>query len=480
MSIQQITTSQTGLVGVYPRVIYIATNDTEAAILASGYLNQAVQNGQSIRDGDMALVITKTSASSTDVSSGWFQVNYIAPNWSLAAITSPGNVTLPTIIGHIATYLDVNGGLGEDPATAITGGNLQAGLSGTAGTLTSYPVTAAKGKLRITAANNAGDTTTVITTASFGQATTLTIPDPGVASATFVLSDGSTQQIATGNLQTLTGNMIAGSSGHAGFFESYPATAANGHLFLAATNAGGAFDTTISNGTMGQSSVITIPDPGAATANFILSKNGTTQTISSGSLALSAGTLTASGAITSSGGILTSGASTGGVVGEVVLFPTTASTGSLTWKAVPNSGNTSTIFQTAALGQGTTYTVPDPAGAAGAIAVAAAALVSGNLIQASGTVGLIADSGVATAAVQLKANIKAAQVTGLGGGGAGPITVSAAGAVSTSVIVVSILASSNTVSVSKVVPGTGNFALTLSADPGATLSISYVMFIAAQ
>jgi hypothetical protein len=41
-------------------------------------------------------------------------------------------------------------------------------------------------------------------------------------------------------------------------------------LIISALNAGGAFDTTVRNSTMGQSSVISIPDPGAATANFLL------------------------------------------------------------------------------------------------------------------------------------------------------------------------------------------------------------------
>ena len=76
--------------------------------------------------------------------------------------------------------------------------------------------------------------------------------------------------LATGNLTATTGNLIAGSSGNAGTVTSFPATAANGSLILSALNAGGAFNTTIRNSVMGQSSVISIPDPGAATANFLL------------------------------------------------------------------------------------------------------------------------------------------------------------------------------------------------------------------
>lgn len=47
-----------------------------------------------------------------------------------------------------------------------------------------------KGTLAIKAANNATNTQTIITNASFGQASTVSIPDPGSATANFVLSEG--------------------------------------------------------------------------------------------------------------------------------------------------------------------------------------------------------------------------------------------------------------------------------------------------
>jgi len=75
---------------------------------------------------------------------------------------------------------------------------------------------------------------------------------------------------SAGPIQSTTGNITSGSSGDAGTFISFPATAANGTLIVAAGNAGGAFNTTIASGTMGQSSVVTIPDPGAATSKFVL------------------------------------------------------------------------------------------------------------------------------------------------------------------------------------------------------------------
>jgi hypothetical protein len=64
------------------------------------------------------------------------------------------------------------------------------GKSGTAGTLRIYPTTASKGDIKIVAADNTGNTETTITNAAYGQATTLTIPDPGASTAKFVLDTG--------------------------------------------------------------------------------------------------------------------------------------------------------------------------------------------------------------------------------------------------------------------------------------------------
>jgi hypothetical protein len=92
---------------------------------------------------------------------------------------------------------------------------------------------------------------------------------------------------ASGAITSTAGNITSGSSGDAGTFISFPATAANGTLILAATNAGGAFNTTISNAaSVGQSQVISIPDVGAATGKFIVN----TATLVSGNYPVFSGT----------------------------------------------------------------------------------------------------------------------------------------------------------------------------------------------
>ena len=155
---------------------------------------------------------------------------------------------------------------------------LNLGQSGTAGTLKIYPSTASKGDLKIVATDNTGNTETTITNAAFGQATTLTIPDPGAASASFVLTGAMSAQRVD--------NINMGASGSAGTFKIFPGTASKGDLKIVAANNTGNTETTITNAAFGQATTLTIPDPGASTANFLLdtgtNATGTITKISTG------------------------------------------------------------------------------------------------------------------------------------------------------------------------------------------------------
>lgn len=272
MPILNVNVNQVGQAGVFPAIVYILTNDTLAEVTTAGYLNGIVTHFNiQLSESDIALVTTKTTPNAHSTQVGWFSVVKSGENWSLTAPTAAGGVTLPTITNHIATYTNTLGTLSEDAATAINGGNIQAGLSGTAGYLASFPATAARGSLRLVGANSAGDTVTTITNASQAAARTYTIPDGGQSASNFLLSDNATTQtINTGSLSVAQGNISAGSSGHAGTLSSFPGTAANGSLIVAGVNAGGDFNTTISNGTMGQSTVYTLGDIGAATGGIVV------------------------------------------------------------------------------------------------------------------------------------------------------------------------------------------------------------------
>lgn len=96
-------------------------------------------------------------------------------------------VTAGTVTASKAAVVDSNKDIGD--FRNLDAVNLDAGASGTAGSVDIFPTTAAKGKTTITATANTGDTTTTITNAEQAGARTYTIPDAG-ASASFVMTAG--------------------------------------------------------------------------------------------------------------------------------------------------------------------------------------------------------------------------------------------------------------------------------------------------
>lgn len=387
MAILGITSTQpAGLTSVIPSVIYLQTSDTYATVTTTGYLTQAKQEGFSFSNTQMALVYT------TDDGPVWLQVAITYSNASvlstivsLIASSAPGDVILPTIANHLIVSTNTTGTLANRTGTAINNGSLQAGLSGTAGTLISYPGTALKGSLIVAGVANTGNTNTTISNAAMGQASVVSIPDPGATTAVFILSATAAagQTITNGNLAVTAGNISAGSGGAAGAFYSFPPTASKGSLAITAVNNTGNTITTISNDAMGQASVVNIPDPGNAIGQFLV-------------------------------------------------------------------GATATPF------------------------------VSGNLPKASGTAGLMVDSGIVATTIQLNTNIKAGVTANIGGSGAGPISVNVAGITTSSVVVATMASSSNSVSVLQAVSASGHFSITFSGDPGASAIVNYVVFIAPQ
>lgn len=219
MAILNIVTSSPGLVDVVPSIAYINTNDTLATITTAGYLNGLNDQGYGFYNGQIALVVT------SDQGVAWMTVNVTQNNISLQIDVNPGTVLLPTVTGHfsvfanttggmkdagfspsnaaktkvvmangavgdnhIAVYTDANGTIGADAATAINAGNIQAGESGIAGGLISYSSTASKGSLIIQAVANANNTNTTISNAAMGQASVISIPDPGASTANFMIN----------------------------------------------------------------------------------------------------------------------------------------------------------------------------------------------------------------------------------------------------------------------------------------------------
>ena len=162
-----------GLSGVNPAWIYIETDDTVATVTTTGYLTNALNFGWHFDNQQLALVTT------TD--SGVIQCRI--------SVSAGNIVSLSTI--------------------SISGDSIiSAGSDGVAGQFRWYSATPSRGYSRLTTSANSGNTVTTINTASFGQASTLTIPDVGASTADFIMSARSGGQTAASSTASATPGTI--------------------------------------------------------------------------------------------------------------------------------------------------------------------------------------------------------------------------------------------------------------------------------
>ncbi len=135
------------------------------------------------------LRIGSTGAPSTGVllesNSGALKINGVT--FSTTELGFLDGVTAGTVTASKAAVVDANKDLSALRNLTVT--NLDAGASGTAGTVDIFPATVAKGKTALSSADNTGDTTTAITVQAQAAARTYTIPDAG-ADAAFDLIKG--------------------------------------------------------------------------------------------------------------------------------------------------------------------------------------------------------------------------------------------------------------------------------------------------
>lgn len=104
------------------------------------------------------------------------------------------------------------------------------------------------------------------------------------------------------------------------------------------------------------------------------------------------GTLSDDATTAINGGNIQAGLS--GTAGTLASFPSTAAKGSLKLVAADNTGDTAVTITNAAHGQASVYSIPDAGAATGNVLVKGTAFVDGNTIIASGTDGVMVDSGV--------------------------------------------------------------------------------------
>ena len=127
----------------------------------------ATNNITIVPDGTVVTTIMGASSYVINVNFGAVLLLFTGTEWTVVATSAAA--------GSFATVIGTSG--------------LQAGQSGTAGTITLYPATASKGDTTLTMSNNSGNTTTNVNVAAQAGARTYTVPDAG-ASAAFLMSIG--------------------------------------------------------------------------------------------------------------------------------------------------------------------------------------------------------------------------------------------------------------------------------------------------
>lgn len=194
-----VITREQGYTGFSPEIVRIVTTSTLSQVTTAGWYNNSPIAGESLANVDVVLICYAYASSSQATS--FFNVSISAKGVVTLSI-GESDIVLPTIANHIATYTNTSGTLSEDPATAISGGNIQAGLSGTAGEFISYPSTASKGSLIFKAVANTGNTNTTISNVAMGQASVISVPDPGAATANIAVAPSA---LVSGNLVKASG-----------------------------------------------------------------------------------------------------------------------------------------------------------------------------------------------------------------------------------------------------------------------------------
>lgn len=256
---------------------------TVANLLASPSDYTVLNLGSSGVQGTLNIYSSTATTGKLSITNAASTGNYT----TLVELASQGAAYTYTIpnAGASASFMMTQGNqtvVGNNTFSGTTQANtLNVGASGTAGTLKAYPGTASHGYVELLPVGNTGNYNTIISdVSSLGQSTTYTLPDPGAATANILLDTGN---ISVAGNKTFTGTtqintLNVGASGTAGSFSVYPATASEGHLALAAVANVGNYAATISPiSSLGQATVYTLNDPGAATAQIVTT--GGAQTI---------------------------------------------------------------------------------------------------------------------------------------------------------------------------------------------------------
>lgn len=197
MGILQLPTQVPAQVGIFPNSKFMVTTDSLATITTAGYLNGVSLQSNPISATDVLQVLYDFNLQTQSGSFGIFTVAVSTTGViTLSSWSNPGEVVLPTTANYLAHFTNTTGTLSSAAGNVIQPGNIQAGLSGTPGTLASFPATANNGSLIISALNAGGAFTTTVRNSAMAQSSVISIPDPGAATANFMLNTGVTTMAA--------------------------------------------------------------------------------------------------------------------------------------------------------------------------------------------------------------------------------------------------------------------------------------------
>ena len=227
MGILQYPTTLAGEEGVLGATKFMVSTDSLATITTAGYLNNIDLAVYPIRSSDVISCLYLFNQQTGSGTLGIFTVTVSGTGTiTLSSWVSAGDVLLPVVNDHFAFF---NGTSGQIKDSGITASN------------------SSKGNVASV------DKTTVINhIATYSDISGTVSVDPATA-------------INAGSIQ-------AGINGISGHFISFPTTASMGTLDVFATNNAGNFNVSVTNAAMGQNTIISIPNPQTATANFVLNQ----------------------------------------------------------------------------------------------------------------------------------------------------------------------------------------------------------------
>ena len=238
MPILNIQSSQSGLTGVLPSIAYIQTSDTEAEVLVTGYLNQSVQSGLASFSLPCMCCVSTIASAGAAPSVGWYELSYVPNagvphqgNWSLTSTVSPGNVILPTVVGQVSQFADVDGTV-EDSGILVSNVVVKNAVNTLASgaSIIANKVNGTEASNAVTASGMAGLLTTSSLSTAGGGSYAITWTNTFISSTSVVLV---TIAGGTNTTENITIKVAPGSgSATMTIYNNTASTALNGTIFI--------------------------------------------------------------------------------------------------------------------------------------------------------------------------------------------------------------------------------------------------------